>query len=71
MKILRIATFGLTAIVAVGVAGLYATGNGAILTLGWALMLGGPSLPFDPQDAVSPPDYSDPANWAALPNRSG
>ena len=33
--------------------------------------MGGPSLPFDETEAVEPPSYSDPDNWAALPSRVG
>ena len=42
-----------------------------LLTAGWAVAFGGPSLPFDASDTAAPPDYADAANWAALPQRIG
>jgi len=60
---------GLVVLVAVGVGAMYATGNGFWLTLAYARAFASPELPFDPDDAVPPPDYADPSNWAALPDR--
>ena len=71
MKILKRIALGLVAVVILGVGALFISGNGSLLTLGWAFLFGGPSLPFDPVDAVAPPDYADPASWAALPEREG
>jgi len=71
MKVFRRIVLGLVVILGLAIGGLFATGNGALLTLGWAFLFGGPSLPFNPDDAVGPPDYSDPKNWAALPGRLG
>jgi hypothetical protein len=71
MKILRTTLLGLVAIGVLAVGAIYVTGNGALLSMGWAYAFGGPSLPFNPDDAVDPPDYADPKNWAALPQRTG
>jgi hypothetical protein len=71
MKIVRRTLLGLLAIVVIAVGALFATGNGSVLPLGWAFLFGGPALPFDPTKAADPPDYSDPINWAALPDREG
>ncbi len=71
MKVLKIILLVIVVLIALLVGGLYATGNGALLTLGWAVMFGGPAQPFKPEDAVAAPDYSDDANWAALPSREG
>ena len=57
---------GLLVLAALAVAALFATGNGAIVTFAWALLFGAPDLPFDPADAVAPPDYADEEHWAAL-----
>ena len=58
---------GLVVLVAVGVGVIYATGNGFWLKIAYAMVFASPELPFDPDDAVAPPDYADPSNWAALP----
>lgn len=71
MKILRGVLIGIIVLVMLVVGGVFVTGNGPILTLGWAFLFGGPSLPFDPNDAAPPPDYDLPVNWAALPDRQG
>lgn len=71
MKVLRGLFIGFSVLLLLFVAGLFATGNGSMLTMGWALLLGGPELPFDPADAVQPPDYDLEENWAALPSRAG
>jgi hypothetical protein len=71
MKILRGFFIGWSLLLLLIVAVLFATGNGTMLTLGWAYLLGGPSEPFDPADAVQPPDYDREENWAALPTRQG
>lgn len=71
MKTLRNVLLGLVAIIALAIGAAFLTGNGQMLMFGWAFLFGGPSLPFDPADAVPPPDYADPANWAALPEREG
>ncbi len=71
MKILKFLLIGIIAIAVLGTGGLFLTGNGQLLTLGWAFLFGAPSLPFDPTDAVPPPKYDNPANWAALPERKG
>jgi len=60
---------GLVVLVAVGVGVIYATGNGSFLKITYAMIFASPELPFDPDDAVAPPDYADPSNWAALPVR--
>jgi len=69
MKILRNVVLTVVALIVLAVGGLFLTGNGQLLRFGWAMLFGGPSLPFDPADAVPPPDYADPTNWAALPGR--
>ena len=71
MKILRNVFFGLTGLVLVSLALIYATGNGMLLSMGWTVAFGGPSLPFDPTDAAPAPDYAAADNWAALPSRAG
>ena len=71
MKILKRLLLGIVAVIAVVVGILFATGNAMLLTLGWAFLFGAPPLPFDPQDAVAPPDYAQARNWAALPEREG
>ena len=71
MKILRNITLGLSALVLLGLGAIYATGNGLLLSMGWTVAFGGPSLPFDPNDVAPAPDYADTANWAALPERLG
>ncbi|MFT4800180.1 MAG: hypothetical protein ACJAXW_002251 [Candidatus Azotimanducaceae bacterium] len=40
------------------IGGLFVTGKGAMLTLGWALIFGGPQIPFDPAEAAQQPDYA-------------
>lgn len=71
MKILRNVLLGLVALVVLAIGAVFITGNGQMLVLGWAFLFGGPSQPFDPADAAPPPDYADPASWAALPDRQG
>ena len=71
MKILRNITLGLCALVLVALGLIYATGNSMLLTMGWTVAFGGPSLPFDATDVAPAPDYADTANWAALPERAG
>ena len=66
MKIIRNIFLGLLAVILLGIGAIYTTGNGALLTIVWAVYFGGPELPFDPNDAVAPPDYSNPESWAAL-----
>jgi hypothetical protein len=69
MKWVKRAMFGIVALLVVGIGGLFVTGNGAVVMFVVGLVFGKPALPFDPADAVSAPDYADPANWAALPQR--
>ena len=71
MKIVVKILIGVLALVIAGIGGLYLTGNGMLLTIFWAATMGGPSLPFNESEAVEPPSYSDPDNWAALPSRVG
>ena len=71
MKIIIKILIGVLALVLAAIGGLYLTGNGMLLTIFWATTMGGPSLPFDETEAVEPPSYSDPDNWAALPSRVG
>lgn len=54
----------------VAVATLYATGYGPLVKLVWDFTFEAPDLPFDPNDAVDPPNYSDERNWAALAHRA-
>lgn len=67
MKLIRNIALGISALILVGLTLIYATGNSMLLTMGWALAFGGPSLPFDANDTAPAPVYSDSANWAALP----
>ncbi len=67
MKWLKWTLIVVVVIVAVGVAGVYATGNALMLRMLVAYTLGQPAQPFDPRSAVAAPDYSESANWAALP----
>lgn len=50
--------------------GLYLSGYAEKLAGAAFLAYTTPSGDFDPADAVAAPDYSDPVNWAALPDRS-
>ena len=69
MTLQRNIALGISALLILGLGLIYATGNGALLSAGWAVAFGGPSLPFDATDTAAPPDYADTANWAALPDR--
>ena len=71
MKIIIKILIGVLALVLAAIGGLYLTGNGMLLTIFWAMTMGGPSLPFNESEAAEPPSYSDPDNWAALPSRIG
>lgn len=71
MKVVKITGAVLVALLVLAVGGLYLSGNGALLTFGWAMLFGGPGGEFDPADAVPAPDYADPDSWAALPSRVG
>ncbi|MEZ5552284.1 MAG: DUF3089 domain-containing protein [Pseudomonadales bacterium] len=71
MRVLKILVLSIVVALAATLGVVYVTGNGAMLTLAWAYLFGAPDLPFDPEDAVAAPDYSDPENWAALPGREG
>lgn len=62
---------GILVIVGLVVGGIYATGNGPMLTLAWGFTFGGPALPFNPEDAAPPPNYAEDENWAGLPKRDG
>jgi hypothetical protein len=46
MKLIRNIALGISALILVGLALIYATGNSMLLTMGWAVAFGGPSLPF-------------------------
>ena len=52
-----------------GVALMFLTGRGDIVRLVWDFNFAGPDQPFDPADAVPPPDYALAQNWGALPDR--
>lgn len=71
MRVLKILVLGIVILLAATLGVVYVTGNGQMLTLAWAYLFGAPDLPFDPEDAVAAPDYADPKNWAALPERDG
>lgn len=71
MRVLKILVLGMVILLAATLGVVYVTGNGPMLTLAWAYLFGAPDLPFDPEDAVAAPDYADPQNWAALPERDG
>jgi hypothetical protein len=71
MKLLKYLLIGLLVLILLALGGIYASGNGALLRIGWAMLFGGPALPFDAAQTVEAPDYADPANWAALPERDG
>jgi len=60
---------GLVVLVIAAVVLVFASGNGPVAKLMYDFATGAPDLPFDPADAVAPPDYADEANWAALPSR--
>lgn len=54
------------------VAGLvFASGNGAAISLAWAFAFGGPPLPVELTEVAPRPDYSSSDNWAGLPSRQG
>jgi hypothetical protein len=57
------------ALLALGLAGLYLSGNGRLVKLVWDFNFAAPDQPFDPADAVAPPDYAREENWAALAGR--
>ena len=61
---------GLFVLFFVIVAGLYVSGRGNIVTFVAATLFSSPDLPFNPEDAVTPPDYSDIATWAAHPSKT-
>ena len=65
MNLVRNIFMGLTALVLIGLGLIYATGNSLLLTMGWTVAFGGPSLPFDPTDVAPAPDYAQTTNWAA------
>ena len=69
MTVVRNIFFGLLGLLTLGIIGIYATGNGMLLTILWATAMGGPDLPFDDSKTVDAPNYADPINWAALPGR--
>jgi hypothetical protein len=71
MKGLKIFLLILGAFISLGVGGIFVIGKGDILLTLWAITMGAPDLPFDERTAVTPPDYSDLRNWAALPSREG
>ena len=71
MKILKRSLLGFGVLILLGVAGMFATGNGNVLLTLWALTMGAPDLPFDESTAVAAADYADAKNWAALPYQQG
>ena len=71
MRLLAKIVIGIVILVAVAIGGLYAAGYGPKMRLFWIIAFEGPPAPFDPADAPPAPDYADPANWAALPERQG
>jgi hypothetical protein len=71
MRLLRNLGLGFFALMLIALSLIYATGNIRVLSLGWTVAFGGPSLPFDASTAVPAPDYSQSDSWAALPERAG
>ena len=71
MTVIRNIFLGLIGLLTLAIIGIYATGNGMLLTILWATTMGGPDLPFDDSKPVDAPNYADPINWAALPDREG
>lgn len=71
MKTLRYTTVILVTVLILALVAVIGSGNGAMIGQTWGIMFGGPSLPFDASNAVSPPDYTDSGNWAALPEIEG
>jgi hypothetical protein len=71
MKTLAKILIGIVILTAVIGGGLYAAGYGPKIRLAWIIMFEGPDAPFDPAQTAAAPDYSDEANWAGLPQRSG
>ena len=71
MKALRYAFIILVAVLMLALVAIIGSGNGSLIGQTWGIMFGGPSLPFDTSSAVSPPDYSESNNWAALPEIQG
>jgi len=61
---------GLFALLFLVVVGLYVSGRGNIVSFVAATLFSSPDLPFNSADAVTPPDYSDLASWAALPSKT-
>lgn len=70
MRWLQRILLGIAVIVAVGLLGLVATGNGRLIRLVWDFNFAAPDLPFDPADAVPAPDYALERNWGALAHRA-
>lgn len=70
LKFLKFTVIGLVLLITLVIGGLYATGNGPLLRIMWAFAFGGPDQAFDAADTPPAPDYADPKNWAALPNRT-
>jgi hypothetical protein len=61
---------GFSLLVLLVIAGVFAAGKGKFLMLTIGLLLGAPSIDFDPDNAVAAPDYANDVYWAALPGSS-
>ncbi|MAT94638.1 MAG: hypothetical protein CME59_18860 [Halioglobus sp.] len=69
MRWLKRGLLALLALLAIALTLIVATGNVPTARLLYDFATGAPDEPFDPGDAVPPPDYADEHNWAALPSR--
>lgn len=56
-------------LIILAIAGIFASGNGKLFTIIVAFVFNQPDHPFNPNDAVSAPDYALPGSWATLPQR--
>jgi hypothetical protein len=59
----------IAALILLGTAVLFLTGNGPLVKLVWDFNFAAPDMPFNPADAVAAPDYSAGKNWGALAYR--
>ena len=67
MKRILITLLALMALLAIGIV---TTGKGPVAKMAFDIATKAPALPFDPESQPAPPpDYSDEANWAALPSK--
>ncbi|MDX1734035.1 MAG: DUF3089 domain-containing protein [Halioglobus sp.] len=70
MKWIKRGFIAIAALLLLGVAVIFATGNGPMVKIVWDVTTGAPDQPFDPAaQPAPPPDYALESSWAALPTR--